>query len=822
MISKDREIKFLEESVRRAEIELREVKTQLQDRDTKLTRFNHDREQEQAVLDEMLKSAQEQIDIIETLEQQNSDLSERLRLAERDLDDHRRERNDKASRHSLNVELGIQAATARADADSSSTISPTTPKTHCAAVVPTFEVGTNTEADRGLSLGEELARAFGNGEIPVLDEESASHDTPPERTVNHPLIPEIRLRAATGAPSYNGSAGAPVFISVGVQTMEDSKSQECVSVIKNKKESLCQCEAARLLAVALQQVSTIKKIITNDSWSLGQRMRELEALYPDARESTAETVDEIDQNRESRMFQLQGYSGMSDAKFERVPGSPGTLALDGPARENFESRTNSKLLSVISLSKEVVRRDSPILGHSNDELCEESTLNGHRQIPRISTNSTITVPPRRDSLWPLSPSGSFVTEASSTRQFSRISSKSSKSRIRSLNNGTESRNGVTDKAHSSMTPRQAKSFAASLQEHDQNKLDLHHGSGSVKPIVIKQNQVASRSVASSSSTFSSFSQSTFSPHMRSPKTPRPDPMIGKMTQCVIGTDMYKYVRTQKRSIFGSRKHYEDGNYRHKRFVTLKPHDGTICWSSSRQAGLVLGQKRYYIEEIFDVEDSTPISPNQSLHNRSLLIVSEGRSLKFTAQDEKTHSLWHEVITYLLHQRKSALQAPPIASLHPPLSIDHHHSSSSQNLSGSSRRRSASFTSRRLMTARPAPIPRHRPSMPDLSRSLRPHHHAPPPLPISELEKKKETEKSGGVSSSSSTTTTTLNKAGVKFREQQMTLRAGMASPSSTRSAIVSAVPRLPNVHSSRRPSSLNGAGAAAGGGSERTLSAFMG
>lgn len=184
-----------------------------------------------------------------------------------------------------------------------------------------------------------------------------------------------------------------------------------------------------------------------------------------------------------------------------------------------------------------------------------------------------------------------------------------------------------------------------------------------------------------------------------------DPMAARITQCVIGTEMYKYVRHQKR-LFG--KHWfrntEEQVNRHRRFVALKSTELTICWSVNRPIGIALGVKKAIIDEVHELEDHAPIPANAKMHDRSLVILSRGIALKFTCKDEETHKLWYEVITHLLNLRRAAYDtaAEAMGSFSP-----------IQVPTKLSPRRSTSISSR--FTARPRPIARYQPSMPEMKK-----------------------------------------------------------------------------------------------------------
>lgn len=131
-----------------------------------------------------------------------------------------------------------------------------------------------------------------------------------------------------------------------------------------------------------------------------------------------------------------------------------------------------------------------------------------------------------------------------------------------------------------------------------------------------------------------------------------DSINARTALCVLGTEMHKHKRHCRRSLFSRRQHLgvNDLHRHHKRFVTLSPNDGTINWYSSRPASTVFAPKSHYIDAIFEIMQDSSSFRDHTLHDRSLLILSDGRKLIFTAYDEATHILWYQVIQHLLNER----------------------------------------------------------------------------------------------------------------------------------------------------------------------------
>lgn len=117
-------------------------------------------------------------------------------------------------------------------------------------------------------------------------------------------------------------------------------------------------------------------------------------------------------------------------------------------------------------------------------------------------------------------------------------------------------------------------------------------------------------------------------------------MILAITQTMIGEFLWKYTRKAGRG--------ELSEKRHKRFFWIHPYTRTLYWSNQdpSTAGRVeLKAKSVSIEAIRVISDNNPIPPG--LHTKSLIVVTPGRSIKFTAPTSQRHETWFNALTYLL-------------------------------------------------------------------------------------------------------------------------------------------------------------------------------
>lgn len=123
--------------------------------------------------------------------------------------------------------------------------------------------------------------------------------------------------------------------------------------------------------------------------------------------------------------------------------------------------------------------------------------------------------------------------------------------------------------------------------------------------------------------------------------PGTDPrMIQAITQTMIGEYLWKYTRKAGRS--------EVSGNRHRRFFWIHPYTRTLYWSETDPATAgrqQLKAKSVAIESVRVVTDDNLSPPG--LHNKSLVVVSPGREVVFTAPTSQRHQVWFNALTYLL-------------------------------------------------------------------------------------------------------------------------------------------------------------------------------
>jgi hypothetical protein len=130
-------------------------------------------------------------------------------------------------------------------------------------------------------------------------------------------------------------------------------------------------------------------------------------------------------------------------------------------------------------------------------------------------------------------------------------------------------------------------------------------------------------------------------------------MIQAITQTMIGEYLWKYTRKAGREDMSEK--------RHRRFFWIHPYTRTLYWSDTdpQTAGKVeLKAKSVAIESVQEVDDLNPNPPG--LHQKSLLVGTPGRYMKFTATTAQRHTTWYGALHYLC-QRVESEQAESKAS-----------------------------------------------------------------------------------------------------------------------------------------------------------------
>lgn len=196
-------------------------------------------------------------------------------------------------------------------------------------------------------------------------------------------------------------------------------------------------------------------------------------------------------------------------------------------------------------------------------------------------------------------------------------------------------------------------------------------------------------------------------------------VVDAIAQTMVGEWMFKYVR--RRKSFGKPEKGWDPSksveemssgastgVRHKRWVWLAPYERSVMWSSKQPTDgtSLLGKSgrkckcshrlevipkltcAVTIKSVLDVKDDNPM-PKGSVtgphFNRSILILTPQRALKFTATTQDRHYIWLTALSFLSHSPISMNDLAPLPPVPPedPMNVN---TSPSASLGGSLRRR----------------------------------------------------------------------------------------------------------------------------------------
>ncbi|RMZ87454.1 hypothetical protein DV736_g5318, partial [Chaetothyriales sp. CBS 134916] len=152
-------------------------------------------------------------------------------------------------------------------------------------------------------------------------------------------------------------------------------------------------------------------------------------------------------------------------------------------------------------------------------------------------------------------------------------------------------------------------------------------------------------------------------------------VVDSIAQTMVGEWMYKYVRRRKsfgvtdksgdwdnKSVDEISATVTNHGVRHKRWVWLAPYERAVMWSSKQptSGSALMGGKsgrKLTIKSVLDVKDDNPLPKGAVLggppFNRSILILTPERALKFTATSQERHFIWLTALSFLSHSPLSA-------------------------------------------------------------------------------------------------------------------------------------------------------------------------
>ncbi|OJD32626.1 nuclear migration protein [Diplodia corticola] len=144
-------------------------------------------------------------------------------------------------------------------------------------------------------------------------------------------------------------------------------------------------------------------------------------------------------------------------------------------------------------------------------------------------------------------------------------------------------------------------------------------------------------------------------------------VVDAIAGAMVGEWLWKYVRGRKSfgvadavtPEFGKDDGTGGSSVRHKRWVWISPYERAIMWSSKQPTSgtALMGKtgRKLQIQSVLDVKDDTPAPKGvgaQPIFNRSILILTPARALKFTATSAERHYLWLTALSFLAHSSQA--------------------------------------------------------------------------------------------------------------------------------------------------------------------------
>jgi hypothetical protein len=188
-------------------------------------------------------------------------------------------------------------------------------------------------------------------------------------------------------------------------------------------------------------------------------------------------------------------------------------------------------------------------------------------------------------------------------------------------------------------------------------------------------------------------------------------MIQAITQTMIGEYLWKYTRKTGREGLSEN--------RHRRFFWIHPYTRTLYWSDRdpQSAGKTeMKGKSVAIESVQEVEDGNPLPPG--LHQKSLIVITPGRSIKFTAPTGQRHETWFNALNYLCQRADEGEQMEQKPATTDEIQEEFNAGyRSSSRATGRSKASMASYVTRRTSSPHHAQVPTLRQSTVSQSRAL---------------------------------------------------------------------------------------------------------
>ncbi|KAI6780582.1 Anucleate primary sterigmata protein A-like protein [Emericellopsis cladophorae] len=334
------------------------------------------------------------------------------------------------------------------------------------------------------------------------------------------------------------------------------------------------------------------------------------AVFSDQSAQTSLTAEAID-----KLINAGSRSGLSHVKHPSVgsvdtPGTTGTVRIHRPAEERTGSPTPKRTGGFFDAGTALIRPGSATSGR--DSAQDAPPLpNNHRELIEAARTGSANGPKgdMGPPMWPASAMKGHRprTPSLSARPASNHSARAVPTLKGMRSSSTQGQQLGVSHSPTRLTARSRQSSVSSFVSELDTRFNMRPGE-MVDPTGLGSNA-----------------------------DPR---MIQAITQTMIGEYLWKYTRKTGRG--------EMSEKRHRRYFWVHPYTRTLYWSDRDPAtagSRELKAKSVPIEAVRVVTDDNPMPPG--LHRKSLVIISPGRTIKFTCTTGQRHETWFNSLSYLL-------------------------------------------------------------------------------------------------------------------------------------------------------------------------------
>lgn len=335
--------------------------------------------------------------------------------------------------------------------------------------------------------------------------------------------------------------------------------------------------------------------------------RKLPTSMSDQSAQTSLTAGAIDQLLKSDSERSFGHMKKTSVSSVGSPDSTGTVRVNR-AQDNLDSPTRSRakpMEDAVFNTSSMVRPGSAASGRSSIQGAPPLPPNHRQMIEAARSGSSSGQPGSMGP--PLWPASAMKHRPQTPSQQTEASPPSQTPTPRVLRSGS-SQLGTVDMHPPKLTAQSRRSSVSSFASEIDSRFNIRPGDMAMGP-------------------------AGFGPNT----DPR---MIQAITQTMIGEFLWKYTRKTGRG--------ELSENRHRRYFWVHPYTRSLYWSNSdpsTASRTELKAKSVPIEAVRVVTDDNPMPPG--LHRKSLVIISPGRTIKFTCTTGQRHETWFNALSYLL-------------------------------------------------------------------------------------------------------------------------------------------------------------------------------